>query len=69
MEIVTGIKIKDILLSNGNWWKLYLKHHNLIRPSIITNVLKVMACKTGLLGYHLYVCPKCNKTLILGGHL
>lgn len=63
MEIVTGIKIKDILLDNGNWWKLYLKHHNLIRISIVTNVLKVLTCKTGFLGYHLYACPKCNKTI------
>jgi len=64
MEYVSGsIKLRDIFLDNGNWWKLFLKHRHLIRISIITNVLKLLACKTRLLGYHSYVCQKCHKSL------
>ncbi|NQU32094.1 MAG: IS91 family transposase [Bacteroidetes bacterium] len=61
MEIVSGIKIKDIFLDNGNWWKFFLKHKDLIRLSIISNVLKLLICRTSFLGYHHYVCPNCKK--------
>ena len=63
MEYVTGIKIRDIFLNHGNWWKLFLKHHKLIRRSIILNVLKLLVCRTNFLGYHIFVCPQCNKTI------
>ncbi len=59
MEYVSGIKIRDIFLHNGNWWKFFLKNHHLIRLSIINNVLKLLVCRTSFLGYHLIVCPKC----------
>ena len=61
MEIVSGTKIRDILLSNGNWWKFFLIHRELIRINIIINVLKLLTCKTSFLGYHQYVCPNCSK--------
>lgn len=60
MEYVSGIKIRDIFLDNGNWWKFFLKNKHLIRASIITNVLKLLVCRTSFLGYHLIVCPKCS---------
>lgn len=64
MEHVAGsVKLRDIFLHNGNWWKLFIKHHNLLRPAIITNVLKLLTCKTSLLGYHTFLCPKCNHTI------
>lgn len=63
MEYVSGIKIRDIFLDNGNWWKLFLKHRELIRISIIINVLKLLVCRTSFLGYHVYSCPDCGKTL------
>ena len=63
MEIVSGIKLRDIFLDNGNWWKLFLKHPNLIRISIISNVIKLLVCRTSFLGYHYYICPKCKKSL------
>lgn len=64
MEYVSGgIKLRDIFLDNGNWWKLFVKHRNSIRPSIIKNVLKLLACKTFLLGYHIFVCTKCKKSI------
>ena len=70
MEYVSGIKLRDIFLDNGNWWKLFLKHRNLIRISIIANVLKLLVCRTTFLGYHIYECPKCSHSLptILDGH-
>lgn len=64
MEFVSGtIKLRDIFLDNGNWWKLFLSHRNLIRRSIIINVLKLLVCRTGFLGYHLFVCSHCGKSV------
>ena len=65
MEYVSGsgIKLRNIFLDNGNWWKLFLKHRNLIRFSIIVNVLKLLVCRTSFLGYHHFVCPKCSKSI------
>jgi hypothetical protein len=62
MEHVSGIKLKTILLHNGNWWKFFLKHHKFIRHSIIVNVLKTMACGTSFLGFHFAVCPTCHRS-------
>jgi hypothetical protein len=62
MEYVSGIKIRDIFLDNGNWWKFFLKNYHLIRISIITNVVKFLACRTILLGFHFYFCPNCSYT-------
>ncbi|GAB61353.1 hypothetical protein KSU1_C0769 [Candidatus Jettenia caeni] len=61
MEYVStrGIKLRDIFLDKGNWWKLFLKHRDLIRLSIILNVLKLLVCKTSFLGYHQFICPTC----------
>lgn len=63
MEYVSGIKLRDIFLSNGNWWKLFIKHRDLIRTSIIINVLKLIVCRTSFLGYHVFFCPKCRRSI------
>ena len=63
MEYVSGIKLRDIFLSNGNWWKLFIKHRDLIRISIIVNVLKLLVCRTSFLGYHVFICPKCHRSI------
>ena len=63
MEYVAGTKLRHIFLHNGNWWKLFLKHRNLIRKSIVVNVLKFLSCRTSLLGYHYFICPFCKHTL------
>lgn len=63
MEFVTGIKLRDIFLDNGNWWKLFLKKRHLIRISIIVNVLKMLACRTPFYGYHIFTCPRCKKSV------
>jgi len=60
MEYVSGkIKLRDIFLDNGNWWKVFVKYHNLIRYSIIVNVLKLLVYRTQYLGYHRFLCLKC----------
>jgi hypothetical protein len=63
MEYISGLKLRTIFLDNGNWWKLFLKHRHLIRISIITNVLKLLVCRTSFLGYHAFVCPQCHKSI------
>ena len=65
MEYVSsnGIKLRTIFLDNGNWLKLFLKHRDLIRLSIIVNVLKLLVCRTSFLGYHHFVCPTCSKSI------
>lgn len=64
MEHVTScnIKLRDIFLDNGNWWKLFLQYRQLIRISIIVNVLKLLVCRTHWLGFHLFSCPKCGHS-------
>lgn len=64
MENVSGsIKLRDIFLYNGNWWKLFIKHRNLIRPSIVINVLKLLSCRTTFLGYRIFSCLHCNHSI------
>lgn len=65
MEYVSsnGIKLRTIFLDNGNWWKLFLKHRDLIRLSIIINVLKLLVCRTSFLGYHHFLCPTCSNSI------
>ncbi len=62
MEFVSGqIKIRDIFIDNGNWWKFFIGHQELIREAIIINVFKMLACRTSLLGWHVFACPKCLR--------
>ena len=64
MEFISSdkIRLRDIFLDNGNWWKVFFKNKHLIRPSIIINVLKLLLCRTGILGFQLFSCPECNQT-------
>ena len=54
--------IKQILVSNGNWWRFYNKHKASIRPSILTNILKLLSCKHVIRGHREYRCsnPDCS---------
>lgn len=62
METFRGKKIRDIFLHNQNWWCFYSKFAALIRPSIVINVCKLLACNTPTLGFHLFTCSTCNQT-------
>lgn len=51
--------IKQIL--KDNWVAFQAKHEGLIRPVVLENVQKVMACgDKDILGYNTYVCPECG---------
>jgi len=52
--------IKQIL--EENWDDFYNKHKQLIRPVVVENVKKVIACSDkDILGYNVYVCLDCGK--------
>lgn len=61
MEFVSGqIKLRDIFLDNGNWWRFAVANRRQLRVSIIVNVLKMLVCRTPALGYHVFVCKLCS---------
>ena len=45
--------IKQILLSNQNWWRFYEKHKANIRPGIVICVVKLLSCKNIIRGYQI----------------
>ena len=54
--------IKQLLLSNQNWWHFYEKHKSHLRPSITTCIVKLLSCKNIIRGYREYHCsnPNCS---------
>jgi hypothetical protein len=54
--------IKQILLSNHNWWKFYEKHKASLRPAIPESIVKLLSCKNKIRGYKEYHCenPECS---------
>lgn len=59
---LTKITIKQILLSNQNWWRFYEKHQPSIRPAIVIAIVKLLSCKNTIRGYQEYHCsnPGCS---------
>jgi len=56
--------IKQIL--QENWDSFYSKHQQLVRPVVVENVKKVMACgDKDILGYNTYVCPECRERVFV----
>ena len=51
-------KIRQIFLDN---WESYLAKHPERRAVEVENVLKMLSCRTELMGYHLYICPSCSE--------
>lgn len=49
--------IKQILLSNGNWWRFCEKHQDNLRPGIVDAVIRLLSCKNTIRGHTLYSCP------------
>jgi len=63
--------IKQILISNQNWWRFYNKHHDKIRVSILYCITKLLSCKNTLRGYQPYSCSNqdCAHTKSCCTHL
>jgi len=62
--MTTKITIKQILLSNQNWWRFYLQHKNNLRESIVFCIVKLLSCKNTIRGFRLYSCsnPHCSHS-------
>ena len=60
MEYFSGaISLRYIF---SHYWSAYCNWYTgEIRESVIENVRKILACRTFLLGYHLYECPRCSS--------
>jgi hypothetical protein len=60
--MATKFTIKQILLSNQNWWRFYNLHKDKIRSAIVVCITKLLSCKNIIRGYHEYHCsnPNCN---------
>ncbi len=58
----TNYSIKQLLLSNGNWYRFYETHKAKIRTSIVIAITKLLSCKNTIRGYHQYRCenPACS---------
>ena len=54
--------IKQILVSNQNWWNFYVKHKSNLRPGILISIVKLLSCKHTIRGYHKYQCSNPNCT-------
>ncbi len=54
--------IKQILISNQNWWRFYEKYKNKLRKSIVVCVVKLLSCKNTIRGCQIYRCtnPECS---------
>ena len=48
--------IKQILISNQNWWNFYSKNKAKLRVAIVICVIKLLSCKNTIRGYHEYIC-------------
>ena len=55
------LSIKQLLLSNKNWWHFYEKNKQRLRQSITVSITKLLSCKHKVRGYHQYECfnPNC----------
>lgn len=50
------ITIKQILLSNNNWWHFHEKYKARLRPAITVCITKLLSCKNIIRGYLEYRC-------------
>jgi hypothetical protein len=59
MQRLTGrITLREILLANENWRRFRAEHPGRIRPAVVENIRRMLACRTPELGFHLYRCPQ-----------
>jgi len=63
MEIITGLSLAYIFKHNNNWWRFFSKHQKTLRLSILINVIKILACRSEMLGFQQFRCTRCNHTI------
>ncbi len=63
MEVVTGLSLAFIFLDRNNWWRFFIKHRKTIRIAILINVIKMLSCRSDILGFQQFACPKCQHTI------
>lgn len=54
--------IKQILTSNGNWWRFFETHKAKIRLAIVVCIVKLLSCRNVIRGYHSYRCENAECT-------
>ena len=61
MWLKKKLSIKQLLLSNKNWWHFYEKNKQRLRKSITVSITKLLSCKHKVRGYYQYECfnPNC----------
>ena len=48
-----------------HWWDFVRTYGRWIRPVVFENVRKVLACRTAVLGCHVYACPSCDHVQLV----
>jgi len=54
------ITIKQVLLTNNNWWNFFNKYAKKLRPAIVTCIIKLLSCRSKTRGYLEYHCSNPN---------
>jgi Putative transposase/Transposase zinc-binding domain len=54
--------VKQILISNKNWWRFFENNEARIRLAILICIIKLLSCKNTVRGYHEFRCsnPTCS---------
>lgn len=55
------IRYRLSAIFGAHWWDFVSSYGRWIRPVVFDNVRKVLACRTPVLGCHVYKCPKCDR--------
>ncbi len=56
-------RLTDILANH--WDEFFAQYQYWIRPAVIETVRKILACRTPVLGCHIYMCPQCGDTRLV----
>lgn len=61
LETIKTSKYTIKQIFKDNWDRFYALHEKRIRPAVVENVTKLLACgDKNILGYNTYVCPECG---------
>lgn len=56
------LSIKQLLLSDENWWNFHDKNKHHMRKDIVVAITKLLSCRHKIRGYHQYECSNPNCT-------